>query len=101
MQLDDLGYAAELASGIRCGAHPRGVKVYHDSVETVRFCYAVMRDQQAQQEAELAAELRNEQWFENRGYDEARAQEQWEAERGVIPFDVAMRNAQNEDGSWR
>ena len=40
--------------------------------------------------SEQAAELRAEQFFENRGYDEALAQEQWERERGVISFEDAF-----------
>lgn len=44
--------------------------------------------------SEMAAELANERYFEDRGYDEARAFEDWEASRGVIPFDVAMREAE-------
>jgi hypothetical protein len=92
MQLDDFGYAAELATGIRCGAHGR-VKVYHDSTETVRYCYAKMRSDIAEQEAEAAAELAYERHLEDRGYDEARAQDEYEQRNGVIPFDVAMRNA--------
>jgi hypothetical protein len=93
MQLDDLGYAAELDGGIRCGAHPRGVKVYHDSVETVRFCYATMREQIAQQQAELAAERANERYFEDRGWEEARAQEDYEARMGMVDFGTAYREA--------
>lgn len=99
---DSLGYPVMLDQGVRCGNHRYGPgKTYHQNVEAVRACYAITREQEAQQKAELAAELRNEQWFENRGWDEARAQEDWEASRGVIPFDEAMRQASNPDGSWR
>ena len=43
--------------------------------------------------AEYAAEMRNERWFEDRGYWEAVAEEEWEAARGVVPFHVAMAEA--------
>lgn len=92
MQLDDFGYAAELATGIRCGAHGR-IKVYHDSTETVRYCYGKMRSDQAEAAAEAAAELAYERHLEDRGYYEARAQEEHEARHGVISFHQAMRDA--------
>ena len=39
---------------------------------------------------EQGAELRNEQFFESRGYDDALGQEQWEKERGVVSFEDAF-----------
>lgn len=93
MQLDDYGYAEELATGIRCGNHPRGLKVHHDSVATVQHCYAVRYSQEADQMAEQAVELAYERHLEDRGYEEARAQDEHEARNGVISFHQAMRDA--------
>ena len=36
--------------------------------------------------AEMAAEMANERFFEDRGYEEARAQEAWEMARGITEF---------------
>lgn len=41
------------------------------------------RAEQEVAEADAAAEMRNERWFEDRGYEDARAQERWEAEHGI------------------
>ena len=40
--------------------------------------------------SEQEAELRNEQFWENRGYDEAEGHRRWEEERGVGSFEDAM-----------
>jgi len=40
--------------------------------------------------SEQEAELRNEQFWENRGYDEAEGHRRWEEERGVESFEDAM-----------
>lgn len=93
MQLDEYGAPAHLEAGVRCGSHGKGRRVYHESAEAVRVCYQVMRYEVSQQMAELAAERDVERYFEDRGYEEARAQDDYEARNGVIPFDVAMRNA--------
>jgi hypothetical protein len=37
-------------------------------------------------QAEMAAEMANERFFEDRGYEEARAQEAWEMARGVYEY---------------
>lgn len=44
--------------------------------------------------ADWEAEQRNERWFEERGYDEARAQEDHEARLGVVSFHDALREAE-------
>ncbi len=68
---------------IRCG-HCKG---RHNTVADVKECmWEIQRDID---EAEMA----NERSFEDRGYWEARAEEDWEAARGVVPFDVAYANA--------
>ena len=50
----------------------------------------------AQQAAEIAAEMGYERMLEDRGWEEARAQEEYEMRMGVIPFDVALANARRE-----
>lgn len=97
MQVDDFGYAQELASGIRCGAHGRA-KVYHDSTETVRYCYAKMRSDIADQEAEVAAERAYVRHLEDRGHYEAQAQDEWERRNGVVGFQEAWAIADLENG---
>lgn len=67
MMLDEIGYAQELKSGIRCGGHGTA-RVYHDSAETVRHCFAVQREQEAETEACRLAELAYERHLENRGH---------------------------------
>lgn len=89
---DDYGYPAHLDTGVRCGDHS-GIRVYHNSAEAVRVCYRMRADDMAQQAGEIAAEAAVERYFEDRGYMEARAQEDYEAACGVIPFDVAMADA--------
>jgi hypothetical protein len=37
-------------------------------------------------EAEIAAEMACERYFEDRGYEEARAQEAWEMARGICEY---------------
>lgn len=90
---DDYGYPAALDAGVRCGNHHRGDHIYHDSARAVQVCYRKAADDRAQQAGEIAAEAAVERYFEDRGYWEARAQEDHEAACGVIPFDVAMAEA--------
>ena len=40
--------------------------------------------------SEQSAELRNEQFWENRGYEEAEGHRRWEEERGIESFEDAM-----------
>lgn len=93
MKVDEWGAPVHLEAGVLCGAHWRGAGIYHESAAAVRQCYAVRDEMRAQQEAELAVERAYERHLEDRGYDEARGQEDWEARHGVIPFDQAYRNA--------
>lgn len=90
----DEGYGVrETETGIRCGNHPRGVKVRHADVESVKACYALTRALEAEQAAEQAAELAYERHLEDRGYWDARAQDDYERRTGVISFAEAYRQA--------
>jgi hypothetical protein len=51
---------------------------------------------QAEADAEYAAEMAVERWYEDRGWMEAALQEEMEARAGVIPFHVAMAAADAE-----
>lgn len=90
---DAWGAPVHLKAGVRCGSHGRDNRVYHESAEAVRRCYAVRNEMEAEQAAELAAEQAYERHLEDRGYDDARAQEVYEQRNGVVPFDQAYRNA--------
>ena len=56
----------------------------------VELLTAEQYDEMCSIRSEQGAELRNEQFFETRGYDDAIIQEQWEKERGVISFEDAF-----------
>jgi hypothetical protein len=84
VKLDNSGYPTELAAGIRCGNHGRYERVYHDSVETVGYCYSTSYEQEAQAEADAAAELAYERHLEDKGWQEAAAHRDWEASRGIF-----------------
>lgn len=60
-----------------------------DSIEE----YLIAQDEAA---AEYAAERACEQYWENRGYEEARADEEREARQGIIPFSELLAQARNE-----
>lgn len=49
---------------------------------------------EAEMLAEIEAERRNERFWEERGWQEARLQEEMEARMGVIPFEVARELAE-------
>jgi len=61
-----------------------GTKIRHADRHAVKMCYAVAREMELDQRAECEAELANERSFEDRGYWEARAQDDWEARNGVV-----------------
>ncbi len=61
----------------------------HDTVEQARECEREADHAAWEMACERDAEAAVERFFEDRGYWEARAQEDIEAARGVIPFDVA------------
>lgn len=74
-------------TGVRCGNHGRtqhGEHVYHADPESVRECYRLAAEMIQQAEADIRAELAYEQHLEDRGYWEARAQEDYEQRHGVI-----------------
>lgn len=91
------GYPAITETGVRCGNHFRGDNIRHPNAATVRACYEHSADALAAYEeqyaAELAAESATERYFEDRGYWEARAQEDYEERHGVISFQDAYRMA--------
>lgn len=82
VEVDWIGYPVVAETGPRCGSCSRR----HSTVAAVRLCHAIAAEQIEQQEADArlkAAQLRH---LEDRGYDEARAQEDYEARNGVIGF---------------
>lgn len=83
---DGVGYPIPTPTGPYCGNCKSRIR--HIDVEAIKLCYWIEQDQQQQVENELAAERA----LEDRGYWDARAQEDWEAANGVIPFDVAWHN---------
>lgn len=86
---DEWGYPAKTATGVRCGNHG-SARVRHDNTEAVRACYEQAEGDRRQADAEYDAEMAIERYLENRGYDDARAQDEYEQRMGVIPFDVAF-----------
>lgn len=84
--VDWIGYPVATVTGPRCGS----CTAHHNSVAAIKLCYSIAEDQAQQAEDEAAAERAYERHLEDRGYDEARAQEAYEAAHGVIPFDVAL-----------
>jgi hypothetical protein len=84
------------ATGVRCGNHGRTAPsehVHHANPASVRECYRLAAQMEADQAAEIAAELAYERHLEDRGYWDARAQEDWEERHGVIQFEDAYRAA--------
>lgn len=67
-----------------CGGRRAGAR--HADVAAIRACDAYRRDQDAVVEGARWAEAAYERHLEDRGYDEARAQEDYEARNGVIGF---------------
>jgi hypothetical protein len=82
--LDEYGRVlrVERAAGtVRCGACGH----HHNGAAAVRLCYEQQRAANDAAYADYLAEQRAERWFEERGYgyEEARAQEQWEETNGM------------------
>ena len=78
-------------SGPYCGQCNRGwrkadgtAKIRHANGDAVRMCYAVAKELEDDQRNEYYADLAYERLFEDRGYWEARGQEDYEARNGVI-----------------
>lgn len=80
---------------------------HHESVAQVRLCFA-RKDEfglrsleelaleerwEDEARAEYEAERAAERYWEDRGWQEALAQDEYEARMGVVPFDVAYANA--------
>jgi hypothetical protein len=81
--------AGTVPTGVRCGNHPYGTDVRHDDAAAVRACYEGSRAEQAAFEDAAEAERQVERALEDRGYWEAREDEEREAAAGVIPFGEA------------
>lgn len=81
--------AAKTTAHIRCGC----CLGRHTTTTEVRDCYAERDEMQAQMDAEIAAEAAVERHLEDRGYWDARAQEDYERRCGVIDFADAYRAA--------
>jgi hypothetical protein len=79
---DWVGYPIETPTGPICGL----CHVRHLNVQAIRDCYAIAREQEAQVEADIAMEAAQLRHLENRGYDDARAQDEYEARNGVVGF---------------
>lgn len=87
---DAFGFPIDTATGVRCANHNPDNQTRHENADAVRECFRFTYELDAAAEADHAAELAVERWFEDRGYDEARAQEDHEARMGVVPFHEAM-----------
>lgn len=79
---------AETTTGPRCRNHGHDL-VRHANAASIRECYRLTRQMQADMDAEIAAELAYERHLEDRGYWDARAQEDYEARMGVVQFEDA------------
>lgn len=90
---DEWGYPLNLKAGILCGNHGDGAEVYHRTVDLVRTCFHIAQEQDEQVLGDWRAERAAERHLEDRGYDEARAQDDYEARHGVIGFAEAYRMA--------
>jgi hypothetical protein len=96
------------ACGFAAQMHPG--QTHHDTSAQVALCSRRYYDAKAEQAAQdveddgaRQAELAYERKLESAGDDEARLQDEMEARRGVVPFDVALRSAERarEDGPPR
>jgi hypothetical protein len=84
VELDSPYEVKATGTGVRCGNHHRDDRTYHADAASVRECYRLTAEQDADSRAEIAAELAYERHLEDRGYWEARAQEDFERNHGVI-----------------
>lgn len=89
IEIDAIGLPIKVHSGVRCGKCLNR----HATAKAVKLCYTRTAELDAQVEAELAAEAALERSLEDRGYWEARAQEDYEERHGVISFADAYREA--------
>jgi hypothetical protein len=79
VDFDWLGYVATSEAGPICGACSK----HHSSVKAIKVCHEIGRFQEDEMRAELAAEQGYERYLEDRGYWDARAQEDHERAMGV------------------
>jgi hypothetical protein len=100
-EYDDLGEVVITDSGVRCGNHGRGEKIHHANSASVRECYRIDRERIAESNAEIAAEQAYERHLEDKGYWEAKAQDDYEARMGVIQFEDAWDMADPEHAAAR
>jgi hypothetical protein len=89
INVDAIGIPAKTQTGVRCG----NCGARHASAKAVNLCYLRGAELDAESAAEIAAEAAYERHLEDRGYWEARAQEDHENRYGVIQFDEAYRMA--------
>ncbi|MGI8307041.1 hypothetical protein [Saccharopolyspora hattusasensis] len=89
MRYHQFGRPEATLSGVVCG-HCFDVfddlVVRHASAGHVRACFEAGEEERWQMEGELAADRAVERHFEDRGYWEARAQENYEMSRGIWPY---------------
>lgn len=89
---DWIGYPTATETGPRCGR----CQAPHINIEAIRDCHTIAYAQEEQADADARAEASYERHLEDRGYDAARAQDDYEARNGVIGFIEAW-HAQSPD----
>lgn len=89
IEIDALGIPVKVRDGVKCGH----CAAKHSIARAVKLCKIAQEELDRQAEDEMHAEAAVERFFEERGYWDARAQEDYEAAHGVIPFDVAYAEA--------
>ncbi len=80
--IDAIGLPLRFEKGFRCGE----CKGRHHSIKAIKLCHLVSADHKADAQADYLAMLAESRYFENRGADEALAQDEYEARNGVIGF---------------
>jgi hypothetical protein len=79
---DFIGYPIATPTGPICGS----CRAHHIDVAAIRTCHDITAEQNAQQEDDFRLEVAQLRHLENWGYDEARAQDEYEARNGVVGF---------------
>ncbi len=82
VKVDRTGYPVLTSAGPRCGA----CRGRHGNVAAIKLCHDIATEQAAEVEASHRAEQRAERYLEDRGYEAARAQDDYEARSGVVGF---------------
>lgn len=88
-EISPTGLPVQTETGIRCGNHDRKLKINHENIAAVRYCFEETHAVRAQIEEELAAEARNERFFEERGAMSALDDQEREAAMGLRSFGQA------------